>query len=153
EEFEGGEGSTALLRARDDGLLVAKVLPAGADLMEGGLLASLRHPAIPAVREVGRLPDGRPFLLREYVAGQPLAALLPMPRDQVLDVLRQLLEILAFVHLRSVLHLDVKPGNIVLDAGGRAHLLDFGLGARSGAGARGGTPFFAAPELLYGGTP
>jgi Protein kinase domain len=59
------------------------------------------------------------------------------------------------VHLRSVLHLDLKPANLLLDRDGRVHLLDFGLGAR-GAGprqSRGGTLFFAAPEQLLGGVP
>ncbi|MBL8748886.1 MAG: sigma 54-interacting transcriptional regulator [Planctomycetes bacterium] len=151
-EYAGGEGRTLRVRADDGRDLVLKVLPAGAEPVEASLLLSLRHPAIPAVREVGRLPDGRAFVVRDHVEGTPMRVL---PRDPAAlsAVLQQLLEVLAYVHLRGVLHLDLKPANLVLDASGSVHLLDFGLGVRGGAAGRGGTPFFAAPELLLGGVP
>ncbi len=152
--FAGGEGQTALLAPLGGGEpVVIKVLPPGCEPHEADLLLSLQHPAIPRLREVGHLADGRAFLLRDFVAGTPLTERLPLAPAAALDLLRQTLEVLAFVHLRSVRHLDLKPGNLVLDDRGAVHLLDFGLGARAGEQARGGTPFFAAPELLLGGTP
>ncbi|MBL8729619.1 MAG: sigma 54-interacting transcriptional regulator [Planctomycetes bacterium] len=150
--YSGGEGRTLRVRCRERGDLVLKILPPGIEPAEASLLLALRHPAIPAVREVGRLPDGRAFVLRDHAAGAPLRRLPSDPAD-LLDVLQQLLEVLSFVHLRSVLHLDLKPANLLRDGAGRVHLLDFGLGARRGARGSGGTPFFVAPELLLGSLP
>jgi transcriptional regulator with GAF, ATPase, and Fis domain len=152
ERYTGGEGRTLRVRCGQRGDLVLKILPPGIEPAEASLLLLLQHPAIPAVREVGRLPDGRAFVLRDHVAGEALRCL---PRDpaELQDVLQQLLEVLAFVHLRSVLHLDLKPANLLRDRDGRVHLLDFGLGARRGARGTGGTPFFIAPELLLGSVP
>jgi transcriptional regulator with GAF, ATPase, and Fis domain len=152
ESYEGGEGRTLRVRCRQRGDLVLKILPPGVEPAEASLLLALRHPAIPAVREVGRLPDGRAFVLRDHVEGEPLRRL-PGDAADLQDVLRQLLETLSFVHLRSVLHLDLKPANLLRDADGRVHLLDFGLGARRGARGSGGTPFFLAPEVLLGSVP
>ncbi|MCC7398123.1 MAG: sigma 54-interacting transcriptional regulator [Planctomycetes bacterium] len=150
-EYAGGEGVTLCV---DDGgaLRVLKVLPAGEQPVEASLLLSLRHPAIPAVREVGALADGRPYVLRDHVEGQALASL-PREPASLRVLLQQLLEVLAYVHQRGVLHLDLKPSNLLLGPDGRLHLLDFGLGARLRGAARGGTPFFAAPELLLGMVP
>ncbi len=152
-EYRGGEGRTLRVAPADGGPeLVLKVLPPGIEPAEASLLLSLQHPAIPAVREVGRLPDGRAFVLREHVDGDALRAL-PAEPTTLARTLQQLLEVLAYVHLRGVVHLDLKPGNLVVDAAGTLHLLDFGLGTRTGGAARGGTPFFAAPELLLGLVP
>jgi transcriptional regulator with GAF, ATPase, and Fis domain len=153
QEYSGGEGRTLRVAPTDGGdELVLKVLPAGIEPAEAALLLSLQHPAIPAVREVGRLADGRAFVLRDHVAGEALRAL-PADPGELTRMLQQLLEVLAYVHLRGVLHLDLKPGNLVVDATGALHLLDFGLGVRRGAAGRGGTPFFAAPEQLLGLVP
>jgi transcriptional regulator with GAF, ATPase, and Fis domain len=154
-EYAGGEGQTLCIAPRGGGpRAVLKVLPPGVEPAEASLLLSLRHPSIPAVREVGRLPDGRAYVLREHVDGEVLRTL-PREPQALRSLLQQLLEVLAYVHLRSVLHLDLKPANLLLDSHGRVHLLDFGLGARGGVARRhrGGTLFFAAPEQLLGGVP
>ena len=148
ETFRGGEGVTALLRDVASGdKRIAKVLDASVPASEASLLLSLRHPSIPAVREVGQIADGRMFLLRDYAAGRPASELMPLSNDQALSMTQQTLEVLAFVHLRGVLHLDLKPANIVLGEAGDLHLLDFGLGVRRGRHGAGGTPFFASPVL------
>lgn len=152
--FRGGEGATALLRHRRTGKeVLGKVLDGDAPFAEGSLLMSLQHPAIPAVREIGHLPDGRVFLLREFARGRPVAELLPLLPDRAKALTQQVLEVLAFVHLRGVLHLDLKPANLVLGDHGEVALLDFGLAVRRGRMGEGGTPFFASPEVLLGGTP
>ncbi len=152
--FRGGEGATALLRLRRTGKeVICKVLDADMPAAEGSLLMSLQHPAIPAVREVGQLPDGRVFLLREFARGRSVAELLPLTPDRAKSLAQQVLEVLAFVHLRGVLHLDLKPANLVMRDTGEVSLLDFGLAVRRGRMGAGGTPFFASPEVLLGATP
>jgi transcriptional regulator with GAF, ATPase, and Fis domain len=155
EEFAGGEGWSGVVStpAEPSRRLFLKVLPPGVELAEASLLASLEHPQIPRVLETGITPDGRPFLLRELIVGQPLQATFPLPVEQVVILAEQLLEVLAYVHLRGILHLDLKPANVVraqTQQGARYHLLDFGLGRRGGGHAPGGTVFFTAPETLLG---
>ena len=130
-----------------------KVCAAAADLQEASLLASLAHPQVPRVLATGRTDAGAAWLLREHVDGVPLTQDLPLPPAAVLELAAQLLEILAYVHRRGVLHLDLKPGNVLRRGPADAPeyvVLDFGLGARDRTHTRAGTPFFAAPEVLLG---
>ena len=149
DEYVGGEGRTLRVSDRDGRDLVLKVLAAGFEPEEAAVLSGLQHPAIPAVLEVGRIADGRAYVLRDHVEGSALTEL-PFDLRELREVVREILEVLAFVHLRGVVHLDLKPQNLLRAASGRLVLLDFGLAARSGDRGRGGTPFFAAPELLVG---
>lgn len=154
QTFSGGEGATALVRDRKSHKLsICKVLDGSAPAAEASVLMSLQHRSIPAVREVGQVPDGRVFLVREYAHGSVLSEAMPLQPQTALRLAQQTLEALAFVHLRGVLHLDIKPGNLLLTESGEVKLLDFGLAVRRGHASVGSTPFFAAPELLLGGTP
>jgi len=154
EHFAGGEGATALVRDRKSHKLwICKVLDDEVPAGEASMLMSLQHPAIPAVREVGQVPDGRVFLVREYAQGTVLSDSMPLDPKDAIALTRQALEALAFVHLRGVLHLDIKPANLLRTESGELRLLDFGLAVRRGNSGQGGTPFFAAPELLLGGSP
>ena len=148
--WEGGEGVSYRLASPDGDDLLLKVLHPGEMSVEAGLLISLRHPRVPALLREGRLDSGEPWLLRSWIPGESLSALMPLPPLAVLDLATQVLEILAYVHLRGLLHLDLKPANLLRDASGQYHLLDFGLGARRGARSQSGTPFFAAPEQWKG---
>ncbi|MGE0142596.1 MAG: sigma 54-interacting transcriptional regulator [Planctomycetota bacterium] len=156
--WTGGEGDTRLVTPRDGGPdLVLKILPKGADLAEASILRAVAHPRIPAVLEVGRLADGRPFVLREFAPGVPLAECAPLDPKLAIEIAAQLCEVLAFLHLRSVLHLDLKPGNLVVATSANDEpelaVLDFGFAQRDHAARARGTPFFAAPELILGHAP
>jgi tetratricopeptide (TPR) repeat protein len=148
---------------------------------EAALLASLDHPALCSLYEAGD-HAGRPFLAMRFVEGRSLAELIREQRDAgagpvrlpgvattdsvrdrtvaVLRVLADVAKALAFAHEKGVVHRDVKPANIVLDAEGRPVVLDFGLArAEDGdsvaltlSGDVLGTPAYLAPEHLEGRT-
>ena len=141
-EIGQGGMATVWLAERADGLLdrqVALKLPhvswgvaSFAERMarERNILASLTHPNIARLYDAGLAADGRPFLALEYVDGQPIdiyAATRGLAvRDRV-ELLVQVARAVAYAHARLVVHRDLKPSNILVDAQGRAHLLDFGV--------------------------
>lgn len=128
---------------------------------ERQILADLKHPSIAGLLDGGVSDDGMPFLVMERVDGSPLDAHM---RRQGLDLnarLRLLIEVcdaIEHAHRRRVVHLDLKPSNILVTDESRPKVLDFGiaqmLDRRSGASASGTsgrmTPHFAAPEQLRG---
>ncbi len=121
--------------------------------------ANLRHPHIVTVYDVGQ-QDGEYFIIMEHLKGDTLEQWLaqhgPMPVAQVSQVLDQVAGALDHAHSRGIIHRDVKPSNIMLDAQGRAVLMDFGL-VRAGEGLGPtrsttvmGTPEYMAPEQILG---
>ena len=102
---------------------------------EARLLASLRHPDIAAVYEIGSVEDGRPYYAMEYFDGEPLDRIVardgPLAEDTACEVLIRLCGILQYACDRGILHRDVKPENLLLarDAQGEVSLklIDFGL--------------------------
>ena len=155
----GGMGS--VFRVRDSALdreVALKVLSLPGDdarlLDEARVLASLEHPGIVPVHDLGRLADGRVYYTMKRVEGLTfdahLAAAQPGLRARVALLLR-LCDALAFAHDRGVLHLDLKPANVMLGAFGEVLLMDWGLAARGGAAARpAGTAGYMAPEQARG---
>ncbi|MEO7506758.1 MAG: serine/threonine-protein kinase [Pyrinomonadaceae bacterium] len=104
---------------------------------EAALLNRLRHPALAHVIDYFAEGD-RQYLVMQYAEGQNLHDALeqrlrdgdgPFPIDQVLDWAEELLDVLDYLHRQepSVLHLDIKPGNLILGENGRLLLVDFGL--------------------------
>jgi diguanylate cyclase (GGDEF)-like protein len=121
---------------------------------QAALLAAIGHPGLPTVHEVGTV-DGRAYLVMDLIDGRTLAALLaggPLRADRAISVAVDIAEALAAMHDNGLVHRDLTPSNIILDAaGGRARLIDFDLLARHGnAGRNGrstvGTLAYAAPE-------
>jgi serine/threonine-protein kinase len=128
---------------------------------EARALALLSHPGIVAVHDFGR-EEGRSYIVMEYVDGRALQAAIPLPVDKAVDVARQVLDALAYAHGRGVVHRDVKPENVLVDAAGRVKVTDFGIarllggepdGTLTAAGRGVGTPRYMAPEALAGAPP
>src|SRR5262245_45278555 len=87
-------------------------------LIEARAIARLQHPNVVAVYRVGQV-DGRPYIAYEYVPGKALDQLeRPVSWQTVLDIGLCVARGLAHAHGRGVLHRDVKPSNVVLDADG-----------------------------------
>ena len=115
------------------------------------------HPNVCRVYDLGET-GGQYFLSMEYVDGENLDSLLRrigrLPTDKGLEIARQLCAGLGAAHAKGVLHRDLKPGNVMLDARGQVLLTDFGLaglaGQIEGAEVRNGTPAYMAPEQLAG---
>ena len=115
------------------------------------------HPNVCRVYDLGEM-EGLYFLSMEYVDGEDLGSLLRrigrLPGDKALEIARKLCAGLAAAHEKGVLHRDLKPGNVMLDARGQVLLTDFGLaglaGEIEGAEVHNGTPAYMAPEQLAG---
>ncbi len=123
-------------------------------------LANLRHPHIARLLDGGRTAEGRPWFAMEDIAGDRIdrhASAQAMAVTQRLALFRQVCEAVAFAHARGILHRDIKPSNVLVDADGRAKLLDFGiallLGEDDALVSRACTPGFASPEQLRGEPP
>lgn len=115
----------------------------------GANLACIRHPGLPEVVEVGRTGE-QAYLVREYIEGHTLAAELDtrtLPEPHIVELAKTLAGALEQVHQRGLVHLDVKPANILVGKGGSARLIDFGFASRVGetSGAV-GTYLYSAPE-------
>ena len=86
---------------------------------EAEITSRLRHPNIVKVFDFDKLPDGRPFLIMEYLLGHPLDAIIvrgqPMPIDRVAGLVDQIALGLAAAHDAGVVHRDLKPGNLFVE--------------------------------------
>jgi len=118
---------------------------------EAALLTWVDHPGLPRVHEVGEV-DGQAYMIMDLVAGRPLSEVLaagPLSVDAVVRLGRAVAEALAAVHRVGLVHRDVKPPNIMIEPGGDARLIDFGMAVRTDRDtgeAAAGTFRYAAPE-------
>lgn len=170
DEAAGAGGMGVVYRARDQqtGRVVAlKTLAFDDPSMisrfqrEASVLRELRHPAIPAYIDHGLQSEGLAYLVMEWVHGETLSARLRGGRLGIAATLQLgygVANALAAAHRLGVVHRDVKPANIMLDAGdvAAARVVDFGV-ARYGVGltlthpgALVGTPGYMAPEQARG---
>ena len=172
-----GETSSVYLATRDDGeyeqRVAIKLLRPGIDSrqvlqrfqQERQILASLIHPNIARLLDGGSTPAGQPYLVMEYVDGQQLdvhcerGGLSIARRLELFGVACQAVH---FAHRNLVVHRDLKPGNILVDAAGAPKLVDFGIAKlldpdwigvrseRTATVARLMTPHYASPEQVTG---
>jgi serine/threonine protein kinase len=137
-------------------------------LAEARAVNAIRHRGIIDIFGFGQLPDGRQYIVMEYLEGQPLDAVLAekgrLPVPEALSLMDEVLAALGAAHGAGVVHRDLKPSNIFLvrqpDGSRYVKLLDFGL-AKRGEGPSGrtaqtrtdmvvGTPEYMAPEQARG---
>src|SRR5262249_4892010 len=121
--------------------------------------ARLDHPCIVPIYEIGER-DGSCYFSMKLVEGGPLDEALkrqPMSPRQAAELVVKLARAVHYAHEHGILHRDIKPGNILLDANGEPHLTDFGLArlreAESGVTRTEdvlGTPSYMAPEQAVG---
>ncbi len=170
---ELGVGSFGhVFRARDTELgrtVAIKLLRAGGlasreevdrFVREARSAAQLQHPGLVAVHETGQTEEGLFYLVEEFVQGETLAARLSaggFDFRQAADLIAAVADALDHAHRHGVIHRDVKPSNIQLDAEGRPHLMDFGLAKRDTDespmtldGEMLGTPAYVSPEQARG---
>jgi len=174
---QGGMGSVWLAR-RSDGryegpaavkLLSPELVGGGGERRfrrEGSLLARLSHPHIARLLDAGLSPIGQPYLVLEYVEGEPIDRHCDRVGLSVEGRLRLFLDVLdavAHAHVNLVVHRDIKPSNVMVSTAGQVKLLDFGIAkllegdgepgqatALTRDAGRALTPEYAAPEQVTG---
>jgi serine/threonine protein kinase len=126
-------------------------------LAEARALASLDHPHIVPVHDVGHTPDGLCFVVSKFIDGSDLARRLDHGRllpPEAAGLVAAVAEALHHAHLKGLVHRDVKPSNILLDVNGRPYVTDFGLALREEdfgqGGGFAGTPAYMSPEQARG---
>lgn len=127
-------------------------------LNEGALLARIHHPNLPTVYDSG-VNEGRPYLVLELIDGIPLKDVVrssPPTRKQVIRWMQEIASAVQASHQAGILHLDLKPENVLVTPDGHCKLIDFGLGwflNRQEAfpfPITMGTPGYLAPEQQEG---
>jgi eukaryotic-like serine/threonine-protein kinase len=144
DELGHGGMGTVFKAQRGDGqfeqiaaIKVLRGLPSASALerlaQERQIVANLAHPNIARLLDGGATPQGRPYLVLEYIEGLAIDQYCQRKRLSTLQVIKLMLEIcagLSYAHQRLVVHCDLKPSNILVNTEGRPLLLDFGIAHR-----------------------
>ena len=137
----GGMGDVYLAERADDEYTQAvaiKLVRAGAFTpqvqgrlrTERQILARLQHPNIARLLDGGRAPDGTPYLVMEYIDGEPIDAYCDRRRltlPERIALIRTVCSAVHYAHQNLIVHRDLKPNNILITAAGEVKLLDFGI--------------------------
>ena len=170
----GGMGAV-LLASRDDDefrqQVAIKLIRRGMDTaqaltrfrQERQILARLEHPYIARLFDGGRTADGLPYLVMEFIDGEPITdwcARAHRTIDERITLFRKVCAGVQFAHQNLVVHRDLKPANILVAADGTPKLLDFGIAklldeddespGLTATGVRLLTPDYASPEQVRG---
>jgi tetratricopeptide (TPR) repeat protein/tRNA A-37 threonylcarbamoyl transferase component Bud32 len=169
----GGMGEVLLAERDGDGFVqqaALKRLKRGMDseellrrfAQERRILASLEHPLIARLLDGGVDDEGRPYFAMEYVDGAPItthAAVQALGVRERVALMQRVCDAVAYAQTRLVVHRDLKPTNVMVDARGEPRLLDFGIAkllfesedaAATRTGQRVLSPAYAAPEQITG---
>lgn len=95
-------------------------------LKEAKTMAELNHEGVVKVSDVFE-ENNTAYYVMEYIEGKSLAEQLPIAQEQALCYIKQAAEALQYVHTKGILHLDIKPANIMINQSGKAVLIDFGI--------------------------
>ena len=128
---------------------------------ERQILANLSNPNIARLLDGGTTPDGLPYLVMEFIAGQPITAYCDEHKLDIAERLRlfgQACRAVEFAHQRLIIHRDLKPGNIFVTDDGQVKLLDFGVAklvaaegeSQQTVGMHWLTPAYSSPEQVSG---
>ncbi len=176
-ELDGGGMGTVYLAVRSDDhyfqIVALKMVRKGMESLallqrfraERQILATLTHPNIGAILDGGNTEDGRPYLVMEYVEGQPITAASEtrgLSIRERIELFRSLCSAVHYAHQKLVIHRDIKPHNVMVTPEGTAKLIDFGISkslapelipgelARTEDGQRLMTANYASPEQMLG---
>ena len=136
-------------------------------LREARTMAKLRHPHAAMIFDAGSLPDGRHFIIMEFVEGETLSQALTregrFSPHRAVKIATQICDVLEEAHRIGIVHRDLKPSNIMLSERGGVCVLDFGVAkvlaspsestathASTGSGHIVGTPRYMSPEQCLG---
>ena len=126
--------------------------------------AKVVNPHVVSVHDVGESEDGRPYIVMEYVEGQSFQQIIadeaPLSSERVAMLGAGIATSLAAAHAHGIVHRDVKPANVIVDAQDSPHLMDFGLAREmwdedpglTAPGLLVGTAYYIAPEQARHGT-
>lgn len=184
---QGGMGEVYRVRdkALDRFVALKAILPHRADrpdirerfMAEARIAATLQHPAITPIHDMGELPDGRPYFTMREIQGRTFsdviddvhAASSPSGWGRTIDgwglrrlveAYRTVCEAIAYTHSQRVVHLDLKPANVVIGTFGEVVVVDWGLARTTGSISTmnaswraAGTPAYMSPEQATGYAP
>ncbi|MGD9681827.1 MAG: protein kinase [Candidatus Obscuribacterales bacterium] len=130
---------------------------------EARALAAIDDPGIVRILDFGVTTDNEPFLVMERLHGRSLAQILaengPLPPEEALTIVHQIVETMSHVHSQGILHRDLKPSNVLL-VEGRVKIIDLGIAflfdadqKLTATGAAIGSPFYMSPEQARNNEP
>ncbi|MAP93905.1 MAG: hypothetical protein CMK07_03045, partial [Ponticaulis sp.] len=135
---------------------------------ERKILASLTHPGIAKLFDGGELENGSPFIVMEYIDGEPISRWIAersLDERETLELFCDILDAIAHAHQNLIVHRDITPSNVLVTSEGQPKIIDFGIARpqADGSDARESsqsslvslsfTPGFAAPEREQGAPP
>ncbi|MBB6144770.1 serine/threonine protein kinase [Silvibacterium bohemicum] len=132
---------------------------------ERQILATLNHPSIGTILDGGETEDGRPFIVMEYVEGQPITQASKgraLSIRQRVELFQSVCSAVHYSHQKLIIHRDIKPSNVMVTPDGMVKLIDFGISkplapqlvlsdnSPTETSLRRMTPDYASPEQIQG---